>query len=214
MKAAHAPDFKQQYATHLKRLRLQGLQPKTIDACARAIRDVGAYFQERIDDLTEAQLTEYFTDQLQTHSWSTLKHRLYGLRFYDARQQAPDPPVAPAAQGQPGRCRRVLQAASRAHLPLLRRRHEGHPHTTCATTNHAGSTARWNDGMPGDVTDTAIVSAGNIGIRKPRITRARKRLSGRIKGYENRPARTRDRSACTSESNFSLDHRPPRLIGK
>ncbi len=84
MKAAHAPDFKQQYATHLKRLRLQGLQPKTIDAYARAIRDVGAYFQERIDDLTEAQLTEYFTDQLQTHSWSTLKHRLYGLRFYYA----------------------------------------------------------------------------------------------------------------------------------
>ena len=68
--------------------------------------------------------------------------------------------------------------------------------------------------MPGDVTDTAIVSAGNIGIRKPRITPARKRLSGRIKGYENMAARTRDRSACTSESKFSRDHRPPRLIGK
>lgn len=70
------------YATHLKRLRLQGLRPKTIDAYARAIRDLSAYFDGRIDDLTEAQLTEYFTEVLDTHSWSTLKHRLYGLRFY------------------------------------------------------------------------------------------------------------------------------------
>ncbi|TAL94410.1 MAG: hypothetical protein EPN69_06220, partial [Rhodanobacter sp.] len=61
---------------------LQGLQPKTIAAYARAIRHLGAYFDERIDDLSEAQLTDYFSDQLQTHSWSTLKHRLYGLRFY------------------------------------------------------------------------------------------------------------------------------------
>jgi hypothetical protein len=39
--------------------------------------------------------------------------------------------------------------------------------------------------MPGDVTATATISAGNIGIRKPRITRARKRLLGRKKWYEN-----------------------------
>jgi hypothetical protein len=68
--------------------------------------------------------------------------------------------------------------------------------------------------MPGDVTATATISAGNIGIRKPRITRARKRLLGRINEYENIAARTRDRPACTSESRFSRDHRPPRLIGK
>lgn len=82
MKTASEPDFKQRYATHLKRLQLQGLQPKTIDAYARAIRHLGAYFDERIDDLTEAQLTDYFSDQLATHSWSTVRHRLYGLRFY------------------------------------------------------------------------------------------------------------------------------------
>lgn len=82
MKAASEPDFKQRYATHLKRLQLQGLQPKTIDAYARAIRHLGAYFDERIDDLTEGQLTDYFSDQLATHSWSTVRHRLYGLKFY------------------------------------------------------------------------------------------------------------------------------------
>ncbi len=61
MKTASEPDFKQHYATHLKRLRLQGLQPKTIAAYARAIRHLGAYFDERIDDLSEAQLTDYFS---------------------------------------------------------------------------------------------------------------------------------------------------------
>ena len=84
MKAAHAPDFKQQYATHLKRLRLRGLRPKTVEAYALAIRHVGAYFRERIDDLTETQLTDYFSDQIAAHSWSTVRHRLYGLRFYYA----------------------------------------------------------------------------------------------------------------------------------
>lgn len=82
MKAARAPDFKQQYATHLKRLRLRGLRPKTMEAYALAIRHVGAYFHERIDDLTEAQLTDYFSDQIASHSWSTVRHRLYGLKFY------------------------------------------------------------------------------------------------------------------------------------
>lgn len=82
MKPALDPDFKQRYATHLKRLKLQGLQPKTISAYSRAIRDLGTYFDQRIDDLSEAQLTDYFSDLLSTHSWSTVKHRLYGLRFY------------------------------------------------------------------------------------------------------------------------------------
>jgi len=82
MTTASEPDFKQRYATHLKRLQLQGPRPKTIDAYLRAIRHLGAYFDERIDDLTEAQLTDYFSDQLASHSWSTVKHRLYGLSFY------------------------------------------------------------------------------------------------------------------------------------
>ena len=82
MKPALDPDFKQRYATHLKRLKLQGLRPKTIAAYARAVRDLGVYFDHHIDDLTEAQLTDYFSDLLSTHSWSTVKHRLYGLRFY------------------------------------------------------------------------------------------------------------------------------------
>ena len=75
-------DFDRQYQTHLKHLKLKGLQPKTIEAYSRAIRRIGAYFDHRIDDLTEPQLTSYFTELLGTHSWSAVKLDLYGLKFY------------------------------------------------------------------------------------------------------------------------------------
>lgn len=74
--------FKQNYQNHLKHLKLKGLQPKTIEAYARAIRRIGQYFDEQINDLTEQQLTDYFTDLLESHSWSAVKLDLYGLKFY------------------------------------------------------------------------------------------------------------------------------------
>lgn len=74
--------FKQNYQNHLKHLKLKGLQPKTIEAYARAIRRVGQYFDEQIDELSEQQLTDYFTDLLESHSWSSVKLDLYGLKFY------------------------------------------------------------------------------------------------------------------------------------
>lgn len=79
--AAH---FDRQYQTQLKHLKLKGLQPKTIEAYSRAIRRIGDYFDKQIDDLSEAQLTNYFTDLVATHSWSTVKLDLYGLKFYYA----------------------------------------------------------------------------------------------------------------------------------
>jgi site-specific recombinase XerD len=82
MKTPSDAHFKRQYDTHLKHLQLKGLRPKTIEAYARAIRRVGAYFDYQIDELSEAQLTDYFTDLLATHSWSALKLDLYGLKFY------------------------------------------------------------------------------------------------------------------------------------
>jgi site-specific recombinase XerD len=84
MAPSHEDHFKRQYEAHLKHLRLKGLQPKTIEAYARAIRRIGAYFDYRIDDLSEAQLTEYFCDLLESHSWSAVKLDLYGLKFFYA----------------------------------------------------------------------------------------------------------------------------------
>jgi integrase/recombinase XerD len=75
-------DFDRSYQSHLKLLKLQGLQPKTIDAYARAIRRIGDYFDHRIDDLSRTQLTDYFSDLLALQSWSTVKLDLYGYKFY------------------------------------------------------------------------------------------------------------------------------------
>ena len=82
MKTSSAPNFNQNYQTHLKHLKLKGLQPKTIEAYSRAIRRVGLYFDHQIDDLSESQLLDYFHDLLGTHSWSTVKLDLYGLKFF------------------------------------------------------------------------------------------------------------------------------------
>ncbi|MCP4896448.1 MAG: recombinase, partial [bacterium] len=82
MTAPSDSNFKHNYQTHLKHLRLKGLQPKTIEAYSRAIRRIGAYFDYRIGDLSEQQLIDYFTDLLDSHSWSAVKLDLYGLKFY------------------------------------------------------------------------------------------------------------------------------------
>jgi len=82
MTSSFKATFKQDYATHLKHLKLKGLQPKTIEAYSRAIRRIGAYFDYRIQDLSENQLLDYFTQLLSTHSWSAVKLDLYGLKFF------------------------------------------------------------------------------------------------------------------------------------
>ncbi len=84
MNTASSTQFEQHYQSHLKHLKLKGLQPKTVDAYARTIRRVGDYFGHQIEHLTEAQLTDYFSDLTASHSWSTVKLDLYGLKFYYA----------------------------------------------------------------------------------------------------------------------------------
>ena len=53
---------------HLKHLLLKGLQPKTIEAYARGMRRIGAYFSFKVSDLGEDDLVEYFTDLMRSHS--------------------------------------------------------------------------------------------------------------------------------------------------
>lgn len=84
METSANADFEQNYQSHLKHLTLKGLQPKTIEAYSRAIRRVGDRFDKQIDNLSEAQLTDYFTELVASHSWSTVKLDLYGLQFYYA----------------------------------------------------------------------------------------------------------------------------------
>jgi site-specific recombinase XerD len=84
MEASPEAIFKQNYQSHLKHLKLKGLQPKTIEAYSRAIRRIGKRFDHQINSLTEQQLTDYFTELVASHSWSTVKLDLYGLKFFYA----------------------------------------------------------------------------------------------------------------------------------
>jgi integrase/recombinase XerD len=80
--ATPKPSFDAQYQLLLQHLTLKGLQPKTIDAYSRAIRRIGLYFDQDIDALSSDQLTSYFSQLLKSHSWTTVKLDLYGLKFY------------------------------------------------------------------------------------------------------------------------------------
>lgn len=82
MAATDTDDFDRRYQSHLKHLKMQGTQPKTIDACARGIRRMGEYFDHQIDSLSEGQVTGYFSALIQSHSWSAVKLDLYGYKFY------------------------------------------------------------------------------------------------------------------------------------
>jgi len=74
--------FDQHYQTHLKHLKLKGLQPKTIDAYSRTIRRMSDYFDHRTCNLSPAQLTDYFIGLVSTLSWSAVKLDRYGFKFY------------------------------------------------------------------------------------------------------------------------------------
>lgn len=84
MTAPSETDFKRFYSSLEKHLRLKGLRPKTIEAYARGIRRIGARFDYQIQDLSAEQLTDYFADLLESHSWSSVKLDLYGLKFFYA----------------------------------------------------------------------------------------------------------------------------------
>ena len=106
MQAQSTAAFDALYQAQLKHLQLKGLQPKTIEAYARAVRRAGDYFDHQLEALTEAQLADYFSDLLATHSWSAVKLDLYGLKFFYThvlRQPwvAPDLIKPPRAQRLP-----------------------------------------------------------------------------------------------------------------
>ena len=105
MEALSDANFKQNYQSHLQHLKLKGLQPKTVDAYSRAIRRIGERFDHQIDNLSEQQLADYFTELVTSHSWSTVKLDLYGLKFYYAHVLKK--PWAAPGLIKPPRCQRL-----------------------------------------------------------------------------------------------------------
>ncbi len=82
MNASQEQHYNFLYEQHLINLRLQGKRPSTIDAYARAVRRITAFFDKSPDNLSILALKTYFNQLVQTHSWSTIKLDRNGLQFF------------------------------------------------------------------------------------------------------------------------------------
>jgi len=82
MKKAETNRFNKLYQRHLRLLKLQGKSQKTIDAYARAVRRISEHFDCCPDKLTLVQREKYFSDLVESHSWSTVKVDRNGLQFF------------------------------------------------------------------------------------------------------------------------------------
>lgn len=82
MKASEQKRFDTLYKKHLRALKLYGYSARTIDVYARAVRRVVGYFDCVPDQLTLEQLTEYFAELVDSHSWATVRVDRNGLQFF------------------------------------------------------------------------------------------------------------------------------------
>jgi len=82
MMATEQARFDKLYHCHLRTLKLRGLSDNTIDSYARAVRRVSSRFDCCPDQLTAEQLEGYFSELVDSHSWSTVKIDRNGLQFF------------------------------------------------------------------------------------------------------------------------------------
>ena len=82
MNQADTNRFNELYQRHLRLLKLQGKSQKTIDAYARAVRRISEHFDCCPDQLTLQQREKFFSDLVESHSWSTVKVDRNGLQFF------------------------------------------------------------------------------------------------------------------------------------
>jgi len=82
MNKAQQNHFNSLYLQHVNALERQGKSKVTIDSYARAVRRIATYFDRCPDQLTQADLKDYFTSLIGTHSWSTVKIDRTGLQFF------------------------------------------------------------------------------------------------------------------------------------
>ncbi|WP_444943738.1 tyrosine-type recombinase/integrase [Microbulbifer sp. ZKSA006] len=74
--------FNSLYQRHLRTLKLQGLSERTIDAYARAVRRLSGHFNACPDKISTDKLEQYFSELVDSHSWSTVKVDRNGLQFF------------------------------------------------------------------------------------------------------------------------------------
>ena len=74
--------FNKLYERHLRLLKLAGKSQKTIDGYSRSVRRITECFDCCPDQLTLEQREQYFSDLIDSHSWSTVKVDRNGLQFF------------------------------------------------------------------------------------------------------------------------------------
>ena len=109
--------YNHNYSLHCKHLKLQGLQPKTIEAYSRAIRRIADYFDGHLDDLSQDQLLDYFHSLLDRLSWSAVKLDLYGLKFFYTHVL--NKPWVDIPMIKPPRCTRIPDIVTMAEAQQL-----------------------------------------------------------------------------------------------
>ncbi len=82
MNEAETKRFNELYQRHQRLLKLQGKSAKTIDAYSRAVRRISGHFDCCPDQLTLEQREQFFSDLVESHSWSTVKVDRIGLQFF------------------------------------------------------------------------------------------------------------------------------------
>ncbi len=82
MKTLKDKKFDQLHSQFRRELKLQGKSPKTIDSYSRSLRRLITYFDRYPDELNQEELKLYFSDLIESHSWSTVKVDRWGLRQF------------------------------------------------------------------------------------------------------------------------------------
>ncbi len=70
------------YKKHLRALKLYGYSASTIDVYSRAVRRIAGHFDCVPDKLTVDQLSDYFSQLIDSHSWGTVRVDRNGLQFF------------------------------------------------------------------------------------------------------------------------------------
>ena len=82
MNTAQQKRFNSLYQLHVNALIRQGKAKTTVDVYSRAVRRITEFFDQCPDRLTQAQLKDYFSALVKSHSWSTVKVDRNGLQFF------------------------------------------------------------------------------------------------------------------------------------
>ena len=120
--------FDAAYQQHLTALKLQGKAPKTIEAYAFSVRRLAQHVDRVPDDLTTDELKRYFSDLIDSHSWSAVKIDRNGIRFFYQHVLGQAFPWIDMVK--PPRIRSLPDVLSRDEIARLIRRTTSHRYQT------------------------------------------------------------------------------------